>query len=347
VLPEAIEAIKAALAEARAFAAASIDGLAIEQHLAPVRKGARVIREISWRWREIGADSRICDLIDSQVAAIEASCGQLATADPHTGLSAAFDLIGRQIAAFDDSEDAAEQAVAEQDVAETTVPSPAPSAEMPVTFVEEAEASASELEASASVEAVATETLVATVDVVAETNAETAEASAEVFEPASQAAEMAADVEAMADAETAMSLEAADITVADGLSGEAAEAHDDAVLDLIAAEMSAPDVSDAHLVADDPEMLEAEPHAAGPEMVAPTEEVAVAPAMAPVIEASAPRALQPAPERTPEPSPQPEPEEPSIGSALVAGGLLRREAVNDPLAALRRLSQAEKIALFS
>jgi hypothetical protein len=158
---------------------------------------------------------------------------------------------------------------------------------------------------------------------------------------------MAADVEAMADAETAMSLEAADITVADGLSGEAAEAHDDAVLDLIAAEMSAPDVSDAHLVADDPEMLEAEPHAAGPEMVAPTEEVAVAPAMAPVIEASAPRALQPAPERTPEPSPQPEPEEPSIGSALVAGGLLRREAVNDPLAALRRLSQAEKIALFS
>src|ERR1700742_1405857 len=135
LLPEAIGAIKAALTEARAFAAASVDGLAIEQHLAPVRKGARVIREISWRWREIGADSRICDLIDSQVAAIEASCGQLGSIDPHHGLREAFDLIGRQIAAFDESAAMAEPAVAEA----ATPPSPAPSAEMP----EAPEASAS------------------------------------------------------------------------------------------------------------------------------------------------------------------------------------------------------------
>jgi hypothetical protein len=47
-----------------------------------------------------------------------------------------------------------------------------------------------------------------------------------------------------------------------------------------------------------------------------------------------------------EPPPQREPE-PSIGSALIADGLLRRQTTNDPLAALRRLSQAEKIALFS
>src|ERR1700753_1526681 len=128
LLPEAIESIKAALTEARAFAAASIDGLAIEQHLAPVRQGARVIREISWRWREIGADSRICDLIDSQVAAIETSCGQLATVDPHSGLSAAFDLIGRQIAAFDERAE-----VAEHPVAEAAAPfSPAPVTETPV-----------------------------------------------------------------------------------------------------------------------------------------------------------------------------------------------------------------------
>ena len=44
-------------------------------------------------WREIGADGRICDLIDSQVSAIEAGCGELATIDPARGLSAAFDLI--------------------------------------------------------------------------------------------------------------------------------------------------------------------------------------------------------------------------------------------------------------
>ena len=91
-LAEALAAIRRAVDEARAAAVGRIDGLALEEQLAPVRKGARVIREISWRWREIGADGRICDLIDSQVSAIEAGCGQIASADPHRGLSAAFDL---------------------------------------------------------------------------------------------------------------------------------------------------------------------------------------------------------------------------------------------------------------
>jgi hypothetical protein len=292
-LPEAIEAIKAALTEARAFAAASADSFAIEQHLAPVRKGARVIREISWCWREIGADSRICDLIDSQVSAIEASCGELATADPHRGLSAAFDLIGRQITAFDDSEDAVEHALAEA--------SPAPSAEMPAAPEAQAEAAASETETTASVQ--------------------TTEAS----------------VEAVADTTTEMTVEAATAAEnADEISGEAAE--DDAMLDLIAAEMSAADVSDAHLVdVDESEMAQA----AEPETIAPADEVAIAPVIAPAIESPPPAALAPAPE----PPPQPEPE-PSIGSALVASGLLK-SAASDPLAALRRLSQAEKIALFS
>ena len=77
----------------RAAAAAALDDLALEENLAPVRKGARVIREIAWRLREIGADGRICDLIDSQVSAIEAACGQIASTDPAAALSAAFDLI--------------------------------------------------------------------------------------------------------------------------------------------------------------------------------------------------------------------------------------------------------------
>ena len=93
-LADALTAIKVALSEARAAASSAVDELALEQHLAPVRKGARVIREISWRWREIGADGRICDLLDSQVSAIEASCGQLSSADPHAALNAAFDLLG-------------------------------------------------------------------------------------------------------------------------------------------------------------------------------------------------------------------------------------------------------------
>jgi hypothetical protein len=327
-LPEAVEAIKAALREARAMASYSIDNLALEQHLAPVRKGARVIREISWRWREIGADSRICDLIDSQVSAIEASCGELATVDPQSGLSAAFDLIGRQIAAFDDSEDTAEQTVAKANAPPSSVPS--------------AELAAGEAEASASAQAAPIERAVATADVAAEINVEAAQANAELSEPASQAPEAAADTEAEIAAEAATVAE-----TADGMSDEAADAHDDAVLDLIAAEMSAPDVSDTDADDGDSQMLQAEPLAAAPATIAPVEEIAVAPAMAPAIELPAPAAaLQPAPERMAVSVPEPEPE-PSIGSALVAGGLLRSQGANDPLAALRRLSQAEKIALFS
>ena len=66
-LVEALIAIRGALEAAQTSAMGAIDGLALNEKLAPVRKGARVIREIAWRLREIGNDSRICDLIDSQV----------------------------------------------------------------------------------------------------------------------------------------------------------------------------------------------------------------------------------------------------------------------------------------
>src|SRR5476651_1744043 len=53
-LAEALAAIRRAVDEARAAAAGAIDSPVVEENLAPVRKGARVIREIAWRWREIG-----------------------------------------------------------------------------------------------------------------------------------------------------------------------------------------------------------------------------------------------------------------------------------------------------
>src|SRR5213595_428785 len=68
---EALGAIRSALDEARTAAFAALRDPSLDENLAPVRKGARVIRQISWRLREIGADGRICDLIDSQVSAIE------------------------------------------------------------------------------------------------------------------------------------------------------------------------------------------------------------------------------------------------------------------------------------
>ncbi len=55
-LAKALAAIGSAVDEAKAAASAALDSLALEENLAPVRKGARVIREISWRLREIGFD---------------------------------------------------------------------------------------------------------------------------------------------------------------------------------------------------------------------------------------------------------------------------------------------------
>ena len=109
-----------AVDEARTAATAAVDSPVVEENLAPVRKGARIIREIAWRWREIGADSRICDLLDSQVSAIEGACEQIASNSPLDALSAAFDLIEARIAEFGDSGAAAPRP------AEEANPSPVP-----------------------------------------------------------------------------------------------------------------------------------------------------------------------------------------------------------------------------
>jgi hypothetical protein len=100
---------------------------------------------------------------------------------------------------------------------------------------------------------------------------------------------------------------------------EADVAHDEAVLDLIALEMAAPDF-------DEPEIAEAhvmEANSAEPDIVS--------------------QAAQP---------PQPEPAlmpQPSLGASLIAHGIVLRPAPSaaDPLAPIRRMSQAEKIAFFS
>jgi hypothetical protein len=100
--PEMLAAIGSAVGEAEEAAVAALDGLGLEESLAPIRKGARIIKEISWRWREIGADGRICDLLDSQVGAIESGCETIAAADPRVALREAFDAIKASVSAFSD-----------------------------------------------------------------------------------------------------------------------------------------------------------------------------------------------------------------------------------------------------
>jgi hypothetical protein len=278
-LAEALAAVRRAVEDARAAASAALDSLALEENLAPVRKGARVIREIAWRLREIGADGRICDLIDSQVSAIEGAYEKISSTGPEAALSAAFDLIEERIAGFGDSDAAPSQPAEEADPSPSH--SPAPSDERPAAAAEEMQATTAtdNAEAAISAPAMPTEAVVATA-------------------------------------------EAADETI------EAA--YDDALLDMVALEMAAPhpakpdDTSDT----DSDETHVAESPPADPIMVALEPE--------PMAAAAQPLAIQPS-------------LQPSLGSTLIANGIVRRPnaSVSDPLAPIRRMSQAEKIAFFS
>jgi hypothetical protein len=300
-LAEALAAIRNTVDEARGASAAALDGLALEDKLAPVRKGARIIREISWRWREIGADGRICDLLDSQVAAIEGACGQIASIDPRTELGAAFDLIAERIAELGDGD------IAPTVEAVSASPAPAPTAEMSAA-VETAEVAMAEDIVEAAMTSPA-----AQLDEVAAT-AETADITAEV-------------------AETAVATVEAEV-----IADEAADADDDAILDMIALEMAAEDPYDAD---DALEMDGGETHVAE---LAPADPIVVAEEPEPIAAAAEPQAAQPPPEASVEPEP-----EPSLGSTLIASGILQRPRMtaSDPFAPIRRMSQAEKIAFFS
>jgi hypothetical protein len=282
-LTEALAAIRHAVDEAQAAASAAVQSLASDGDLAPVRKGARIIREISWRWREIGADARICDLLDSQVSAIEEACGQISSASPHAALDTAFDLIKARIAQLGDSDTAAPQA-AKETVA--SYPSAAPRDETPA------------------------EAIAAT--------AEAAKGTAEVTDVPSEA------LDVMPEAEDE--------------NPEAAEAYDDALLDAIALEMAAPDPDDIDDSSDagDGQVLVTEASPAEPILVAEMPAPTAAPAQPPAVQPS----LQPPPEVA---------LQASLGSTLIANGIVRTSdpLPSDPLAPIRRMSQAEKIAFFS
>ncbi|MBR0800586.1 hypothetical protein JQ615_35005 [Bradyrhizobium jicamae] len=334
-LEQALNALRGAVEAVQASAVAALDDLGFEQRLAPLRRGVRVIREISWRLREIGNDGRICDIMDSQAGAIEASAAQLSLDDAKTVLDNAFATLARRLAGF--SMDEATQLEAD-----------APQATAPI-----AEAAVAERPAAppSPVPSVA----------VAETMLAQEEAPAAPSAEASAATTLRADDAALAAAEAALAeAEAAELAhVADEA---AADAHDEAVLDLIAMEMGAPDPIDDEMIAEETRIAAA--MAAEPETASQPEPVAeVAPQAADIARVPEPVASIEPPVETPvaaapasEPAPQPDPAatpeppiEVSLGSTIIANGLVKKPspAANDPLAPIRRMSQAEKIALFS
>jgi hypothetical protein len=312
LLDQALASFRAALTEARHAATNAVGDLALEQNLAPVRKGARVIREIAWRLREIGADGRICDLIDSQVVVVESAAGKLNSADLAATLHGAFDRIEEKIASFDvDGTAAAPVAPAHaRKPAETHQTMQAP-------------VSASSVEAAGAHPVASDETVVAEV---AGEPADTFDANDEAMLDM-VAMEMAApDTDAAYDP-TIEELQHPGMQVAEA---QALASLDGTTSESVAAyeiEVTFPDSSDTAVsssTADEPSVATALP------VVTP---------------------LQPAPEPEPEAeTAKPEPELPaSLGSSLLANGIVTRPRTSrpDPLAPIRRMSQTEKIAFFS
>ena len=313
-LAEALVAISSAVGEARAAASVAIDDLALEETLAPVRKGARVIREIAWRWREIGTDGRICDLIDSQADAIEAGCGQIASINPLAALTAAFDLIEKEIAAFGDGTAAFPPAAEEAVPSSSSAPAPSPSDEMPASELETAPTAAA---TSNSDTAISTQAM----------PDETVGAAHEIAETTAQAADAQA---ADAHDEAVLDMVALEMAAMDPF-----DIDDPSDTDQIEV---------AELPPEDPVVVARQPEPPAAPAIAPSLQPSPQPSLQLSHQASREAAREPSPERSSEPS-----SEPSLGSTLIANGILRKRDASepDPLAPIRRMSQTEKIAFFS
>ncbi|WP_108513467.1 hypothetical protein [Bradyrhizobium algeriense] len=332
-LTEALAAIRSSVEAAEESAVEALDSLALEQRLAPVRKGARVLREIAWRLREIGNDGRICDLIDSQVTVIEKGTDQFSSEEARAALRAAFAALQGRLVEFGDDDRSLAPA------AETEAAAPSPAApEMPPAAETAAAALAQQAaEAPSASRAKPAEAMLAAVEAVL-TQTETPPAAAAKEAALQQAAVQNADPQ---DAD----LQDTDLQDA-GL--QDADAQDEAVLDMIAMEMGAPDpISDDEIAEAVAEQVRlAEPAPIAPAIIAKAPEPVAVPAPPPVQRVV--QVVQPPPPPAAVPVP-PAPVEVSLGSTIIASGMLRKPvtAANDPLAPIRRMSQAEKIAFFS
>ncbi|MBT1515100.1 hypothetical protein KIP88_31905 [Bradyrhizobium sp. SRL28] len=317
-LTEALAAIRGSVEAAEESAVEALDSLALEQRLAPVRKGARVLREIAWRLREIGNDGRICDLIDSQVTVIEKGTDQFSSEEARAAMRAAFAALQGRLVEFSDDD----RSLAPTAESESAAPFPA-TAEM-----------------------AAAEEMVETF--LAQKAAEAPSAS-----PAKSAeAALAATEAVLTQPETPPVAEEAavqDIVVQEAAvesAAQEADAQDEAVLDMIAMEMGAPDpISDDEIAEAVAEQVRlAEPAPIAPAIVAEAPKPVATPSPPPPVQ----QMVQPPPPPATVPAPAPAVEM-SLGSSLIASGMVRKPvtAANDPLAPIRRMSQAEKIAFFS
>ena len=363
-LMEALGPISSLIGETRnAVAKALPDPLDV---LAPAREGARVTREVAVALRDCGADVRICDLLDAQVEAIESGHRQMVMSSARDVVLAAFDRLLQDVIDLASADgqpgaDAAPSTTAATPRAEPPSPPAPPAAPeaavavQPVADEIVAEEIADEIAAvvehvpepqpAAEAEAAAAAVIAATPAIDLDNEPEADDDSLfDEPEASPQPAAQLAPEPPQDDEPPAPTLEQ---IIADEAVSDAAFAHDIAVLDLVAQEMAAPDDDDlSDLEFADPEPAEhAEPVAQADGV--PAEAVAVsAPVQAiaaePAATANASRASAQAPQQMQAAAPA------SVGAAVLAQGVVRKPVLSsDPFAALRRMTQAEKLAFFS
>lgn len=341
-------------AKVRALAALALDDA--EQAQSAIRRGARIIRDVAWTLRECGADVRICDLLDAQVAAIDAGCDrQGAPAARHETVIGIFDDLALRLGAL-----ARGDAMPPATAAATTTPAAAsmhaPVAE-PVTepVAEATPASLDEAAptdaADATGDAPPTETASAFVVVDGSDDVAWTEPVGEPAEPTD------IDARAIVDMHDAQSdgLDAADVQDTDA-QGDALQADDmqagDSHIGAILVDDGQVETVAVDTLRVDAPMIDA-PAIDAPVIDAPVADdtpigavhldavhVADAPA---TMAAAAPEAGGASGEtRAPAQT---------LGATLLRNGMVDGVASDrpraDPLAPLRKLSQAEKIALFT
>lgn len=89
-LDEALVTVRAILDATRTSTELAIAELSRGEGFSPARKAVRIVREVAWRLREVGYDGRICDILETQANAVDANLAQAFTEDLHQRVAAAF-----------------------------------------------------------------------------------------------------------------------------------------------------------------------------------------------------------------------------------------------------------------
>jgi hypothetical protein len=372
---ESLVAIRAIVGEARASVGKAVAGLEDETTLSAGFAGTRNIREVATTLRDCGADVRICDLLDSQIAAVESAYRLIIAIDPDE-IVASFDVMLERIddlasagpadgaapsnggSTAQQSQPAAADVAAAQAEPAATTPAPAVTAEaetaaaehpaapglviVPAMLGDEVEFVEPQTAADAAMDAAAP-------DVVQEI-ADTAPAAASIE---AISTDQPAPPEAAMPAANAVAEHPIDEVVA----RDAETAEDDAILDLVAREMSAldfsNDIEDESLV--DPlgseraepavdESTIDQPVAGEPAMTAVADAPSIVIAAADELaDAVLTQALGDVAKDAPPSAPD------SLGAALLASGAVSHPTAmqSGVLTPIRRMTQAEKIAFFS